>query len=172
MDKPEINELTATVKAIKVNSKKMPIVMFRQLPIYAGHFFTEDGNLKPEITVWGHVLYEREEGNRWLVITLDGRLKLAKFPEITSVKAVESDIENYHASMQTKAAEPVQKLALSDVECGTSLFTRPKMVNQDEDGEGYPADYSAKFEARLNYAKNQEAADTALRNSHQLFIGV
>lgn len=32
MVKPEITELTVTVKAVKVNSKKMTLAMFRQLP--------------------------------------------------------------------------------------------------------------------------------------------
>ncbi len=68
-----VGDYEVTVQVLRVNSKKMTMQFFRQVP--REQYFVKDAESDVSLTPWGRVNYRiPNEGNEWLLAERDGKL--------------------------------------------------------------------------------------------------
>jgi hypothetical protein len=101
-----LDTLAVTIQALHVSGKQMTLAVFRQLPVALEQEFKES---QP----WGTVRYAiKDEGDRWLVFSADGRLYrrvLATEPDWWIVRQAES-APAHLAKEQIKHEKKLQQL--------------------------------------------------------------
>jgi hypothetical protein len=68
-----VGDKTVTVQVLRVDGKKMPLALFRQIP--CADCLTEEQKLDESLKPWGRVAYKiPKEGDEWLLAERDGQL--------------------------------------------------------------------------------------------------
>lgn len=81
-------ELTVTIRAVRINGKQMTLAVFRQLPVI--ELCAESGDALSPIRPWGIVRQEIKEATVWLLLEFAGQLYKAP---IDTERLHQSEIE-------------------------------------------------------------------------------
>ena len=97
------DELSITIRAVRVSGKQMTLAVFKQLPVV--DLYTEEGVALEPIRPWGIVRQEIKEISTWLLLEYNGLLHKApvdvnRFPQSeieAGIRLIQSSLQSAHA---------------------------------------------------------------------------
>ena len=172
-----LTTFSVTIKALHIDSKRMTLATFRQLPI--GNLYDDHGDIFKDINVWGYVRYVINDVPCWAVFDCRGQLYRADIKyRLISIKILsyQKDICRYKESIEKYTIEINDKkaeLAL-DIEEGREyaikhieqeILDKTRAVNVCADGITIAIEY-------LEVYQSMKKSSEEILNLQQLFIAL
>ena len=172
-----LTTFSVTIKALHIDSKRMTLATFRQLPI--GNLYDDYGNIFETISVWGYVRYAINDVPCWAVFDCRGELYRAdiKYRLISNnILSYQQDIRRYKKYIEECTIEINDKKAelARNIEGGQQYaikYNEQQILEKTRSVNIYIDEIPMAIESLEVYQSMKKSSEEIL-NLQQLFIAL